>query len=432
MAAPIDARDFAALMAACGLQAADGPVAVAVSGGADSMALTLLAAGWGQAVALTVDHGLRPASADEARQVAGWLQARGIDHHTLTWRGDKPASGVQAAARQARYGALEGWCRDHGVGTLLLAHHRQDQAETFLLRLLRGSGVDGLAAMAAVGPPITGHDRPRLVRPLLDVSKARLRATLEAAGQPWLEDPSNQDTAFDRVRVRRLLADPPLEGLTVDRLADTARRLRRARLALEQATEALLDRAATPDPSGFCLLDTAALAAAPGEIALRALSRVLTTVGGRLYPPRLEPLERLWGQMRQDGFAGATLAGCQLAPLAGRVLVCREPEAATERLALAAGQRACWDGRFEVGLPAGDAPGTVAALGEAGWQDLVARQPGLRGSAIPFAARLSLPALWRDGRMVCAPHMDPAAGFQARFCPRRPLSPSVETGMSAD
>ena len=143
MAAPIDARDFAALMAACGLQAADGPVAVAVSGGADSMALTVLAAGWGQAVALTVDHGLRPGSADEACQVAGWLQARGIDHHTLTWRGDKPASGVQAAARQARYGALEGWCRDHGVGTLLLAHHREDQAETFLLRLLRVRNVSG-------------------------------------------------------------------------------------------------------------------------------------------------------------------------------------------------------------------------------------------------------------------------------------------------
>ncbi|HLU65659.1 MAG TPA: tRNA lysidine(34) synthetase TilS, partial [Kofleriaceae bacterium] len=167
-------------------------LAVAVSGGPDSLCLCLLAHGWakargGEVSALTVDHGLRPTSADEARQVAAWLGPRGIDHHVLRWTGAKPATAIQEAAREARYRLLGDWCRAAGVLHLLLAHHLDDQAETVAFRRARGSGPEGLAGMPAVRE-LAGL---RLLRPLLGVPKARLVATLEAAGQAWLEDPSN-------------------------------------------------------------------------------------------------------------------------------------------------------------------------------------------------------------------------------------------------
>ncbi|HZD25370.1 MAG TPA: tRNA lysidine(34) synthetase TilS, partial [Alphaproteobacteria bacterium] len=150
---PLTAAEFAALMAPFAPFEATPALAVAVSGGADSLALALLADGWarrrgGVATALTVDHGLRPEAAAEARRVGRWLAARGIPHRILRWRGDKPATAVQAKARAARYALLADWCRRHGVLHLLTAHHRGDQAETVLMRLAHGSGVDGLAGMA--------------------------------------------------------------------------------------------------------------------------------------------------------------------------------------------------------------------------------------------------------------------------------------------
>ncbi|MAG22807.1 MAG: tRNA lysidine(34) synthetase TilS, partial [Rhodospirillaceae bacterium] len=194
-------REFSALMKGLGPFEPEPCVAVAVSGGCDSMALALLAHDWaqgrgGQTVALSVDHRLRWESGAEARQAGRWLKARGLTHHILSWTGDKPRHGVQAAAREARYRLLFDWCRRHGVLHLLLAHHQEDQAETFLLRLGRGSGVDGLAGMA----PLSEVPTMRLLRPLLDVPKARLVATLQSRGQEWVEDPSNRDLAYARVR----------------------------------------------------------------------------------------------------------------------------------------------------------------------------------------------------------------------------------------
>ena len=170
-------------------------VAVAVSGGADSMALLLLAKDWAPGVAaLTVDHGLRAGSTAEAAQVAAWCASRRIPHCVLAWTGRKPSSGIQEASRTARYELLTQWCRDRGYPHLLVGHHLEDQAETFLIRMQRGSGVDGLAAM----PSTTARDGVRIVRPLLGVTPARLTAFLRAAGQPWIEDPSNDDPRFAR------------------------------------------------------------------------------------------------------------------------------------------------------------------------------------------------------------------------------------------
>ena len=165
-AKPISKKEFAASMAALGPFERPPALAVAVSGGADSMALTLLAADWaaarrGSIVALTVDHRLRNESRAEAKQVAAWLAARGIEHKILAWTGEKPSSDVQAAAREKRYELLEDWCRRQGILHLLVAHNLDDQAETFLLRLGRGSGLYGLSGMASVecmyAPEFGGH-----------------------------------------------------------------------------------------------------------------------------------------------------------------------------------------------------------------------------------------------------------------------------------
>lgn len=392
-------------------------VTIGVSGGADSMALALLASDWaaaagGALTALTVDHGLRPESAAEARRVAGWLAARGIAHRVLRWTGDKPHSGVQAAARAARYDLLTRWCRRNGVLHLLLAHHRDDQAETFILRLARGSGPDGLACMSA----IAGTPWPRMIRPLLDMEPARLRAVLAARGQDWIEDPSNRDPAYTRVRIRAALAASGDGGPNTARLAETARRLGLARAALEAQTAGLLARAATIHPAGFCRLDAALLAAAPEDIARRGLSRAITCIGGQSYAPRRERLDRLYralveGRLRRP----RTLGGCLIAPRRDGLLIAREPGAAAPPVPLEPGVESVWDGRFRMVPGAARAKGgSLGALGRDGWIRVAESWPEARETLIPPPARPSLPALRdRRGRVVAVPHL----GFRLASAP---------------
>ncbi len=415
-------------------------IAVAVSGGSDSMALVLLAARWagaqgGRATALIVDHGLRPGSAAEARRVAGWLDRHGIDRRVLRWRGEKPASGIQAAAREARYGLMTAWCRRHGVLHLLVGHHLEDQAETFVLRLDRGSGLDGLAAM----PALAETPWVRVLRPLLGASRADLREFLAAEGQDWIEDPSNRDDAFARVRVRRALSelDEARAGdeSVARRLAGTASRLGRARHALERDTARLLARTVTIYPTGHATVDSAAIARAPADIGLRALSRIVTCIGGGAYAPRRERLERLHARMADGGLKrGATLGGCLLSPGRTGVLVAREPEAIGERLTVRAPGEVIWDGRFRMtvgSLGSRRAPLVIAALGRGGWSKLIEKQPELRKIGIPGRVRHGLPALWSGGRPVCVPHLGyrrPAGAGKSRircivrFFPRHPAA----------
>jgi tRNA(Ile)-lysidine synthase len=396
-AAPLDAAEFNDLMAGFAPFEPGPHIAVGVSGGADSLALTLLADSWarsrgGTLVALTVDHRLRRQSSAEAAQLGTWLAARGIAHRILVWEGPRPQRGLQEAARAARYRLLEGWCAEQGVLHLLLAHHRQDQAETLLLRLARGSGLDGLGAMSAAAERASC----RILRPLLRIAPARLAATLRAERQTWIEDPSNQNRAFARARLRQSLPLLAEEGLTVDRLAATAERLGRARAALEVEVAALLARAVTLFPQGFARLDLRSIAAAPAEIGLRALAAVVTTVGGAEYPPRLERLERLYHVLTSGSLgSGRTLGGCRVLPRREGVLVCREPAAMAPPVAVRPGALVTWDGRFRLALatsapeglrlgPLGVAPADSAAAG------------------LPAVVRASLPALRNERQEVVA------------------------------
>jgi tRNA(Ile)-lysidine synthase len=327
-AKPLGALRFARLMRALGPFEKAPELAVAVSGGSDSLALTLLAARWaasqgGRVVAITVDHGLRPEAAAEARQVKQWLKQRAIRHVTLRWTGAKPASGLPAAARQARYELLARYCRRHGLLHLLLAHQAEDLAETFLIRLGHGSGLVGLAAMA----PIAEFGGVRLLRPLLGVSRATLRATLRAEGQSWIEDPTNQDMSFERARLRANM--PQLRALGIDgtAAAATAAALGCARARIEDHVAALLAHVAL-EPGGRARLSRRLLLEAPRPLALLALGWLLQTVGGQDYPPRNEAIERLLDWIAQGPGRGRTLAGCRIQAAAGRLTVWPEGEPA--------------------------------------------------------------------------------------------------------
>ena len=297
------------------------PGAVALSGGGDSLSLMHLLADWAKRrglappVVLIVDHALRKGSAAEARRAQAFARKAGLSAHILTRKGPAPKSGIEAAARDARYGLMGAWLKRHGIATLYVGHTLDDQAETFLLRLGRGSGLDGLSAMRALAPfPIPGFADLNLARPLLRLPRARLRAYLRSLGQDWLEDPMNSEARFARSRIRGLMPALEAAGLSAGRIADAAGHLARARQALELATEAVLARAALPD-GGRVLLDAKALLAAPREVGLRALAALLMAVSGAAYRPRFEALERLYDSVAAGKLGrGATLHGCRLFP----------------------------------------------------------------------------------------------------------------------
>ena len=322
IAVSLDAR-FAQVMDGF---AAHWPGAVAVSGGGDSLALMHLLAGWAKKarkappMVLVVDHGLRTHSRKEALGAAKKARALGLAATVLTAKGLPSRGGLEAAAREARYGLMGAWLRRRKLGVLYVGHSQDDQAETFLLRLARGSGLDGLAAMRPIAPwPDPDFSSLAVARPLLGITRAELRAYLAARGEDWVEDPMNDDPRFDRVRMRRLAPALAQAGLTPARIALAASHMADARAALEMVTEAVLARAVRATPTGAkqpgLLLDPEALAAAPRELSLRALAGLLQTVSGATYRPRFAALERLAAAMAGPGsLAGMTLSGCRIGP----------------------------------------------------------------------------------------------------------------------
>ena len=377
----------------------DAMVAVAVSGGADSLALAHLMKGLRPLVTLTVDHGLRSEASAEAAAAGRQLAEAGIPHHILTWDGEKPLSNIQAAAREARYRLLADWCAAHGISFLATAHHQEDQAETLLLRLARGSGVYGLAGMAPVAR-YGGDKGLTLIRPLLDVPRAALREYLQAHAIPWAEDPSNRDPRFDRIKVRQFLEAPPLEGLSAQRLAETAKRLRRSRDALEFYESEWLTTWVTECEPGYLILEAAALDAGPADIVLRGLASLCRAFVPGAYTPRMEKVERLLASLRKEDSA-QTLYGVLFSRSDNKILLVREAGACKAPVALEDG--ATWDNRFEISV-SGDTRGLeIGALGEDGWRQAVTKWPEVRATSVPYMVRLSQPAIFHEGQLRALP-----------------------------
>ena len=390
-------------------------LALAVSGGPDSLALMHLAARWRDArrespelIVLTVDHGLRAGSRDEALMVGRAADAAGLPHAVLTWTHDGVGTSLQARARAARYDLMAAYAHAHDIPALVTAHHLDDQAETFLMRLKRGSGLDGLSAIPEQGD----WAGLTLLRPLLEMRKERLVAIAEEAGLPFVTDPSNADAQFERGRLRGAMEALGALGLTAEAIALSARRLRRARAALDAASGDFLARHAETSAAGYAAIDLAALTDAPEEIALRALSRVIATVGGGADPVRLAKLETLLAALNAEPDTAHTLARCRIAPKGGRLFIVREMrKEGLPVLDLRPGEGVLWDNRFriELGMGAGMAV-TVRALGDAGLQDLRQREAL---PPVPRIAARTLPACWRGEMLLGLPDFGQALTFEA-------------------
>jgi tRNA(Ile)-lysidine synthase len=384
-------------------------LAVAVSGGADSLALTILVDDWaracgGSVIGLIVDHGLRPEAADEARLTARRLAERGIAARVLTLRDLRHGPALAERARQERYRALVTACAELDALHLLLGHHAGDQAETVAQRVLRGSASAGLAGMACVVELPT----VRLLRPLLAVPSEVLRGFLRDHGADWVEDPSNRDARALRVRLRVGLAQHEDAAAGIAAIGNAGAIAANVRAAEEERSAAALGAGVTLRPEGFAVLQTARLPTA-------ALRPLIQLVSGAVYPPSPDAVADV-----ASSPAPATLAGVRLLP-AGRLgpglLLMREEAAMAPAVPAIPGT--IWDGRFRLAgtatVPAG---ATLGALG-----DDAARFRVRDG--LPTAVLRTLPALRVDGTLVAVPHLlypDAAAceRMHVTFSPPRP------------
>jgi tRNA(Ile)-lysidine synthase len=426
-AEPLTLAEFGASLAALAQFESRPFLAVAVSGGPDSLALSILADRWscdrgGEICALIVDHRLRPESGAEARTVAAWLEARSIRHAVLAWTGEKPQSGIQAAARDARYRLLAGWCRANGCLHLLTAHHREDQLETHLIRRRAHSGPDGLAGMSAIRELVDC----RLLRPLLGFPRMRLRALLEAEGQPFISDPSNFDPAFERSRLR--LSDSSVTGTGDDHdqfAAVGAYGI--VRSAHQRAASAAFGRFVTMHPAGFATLDPAMVDAVPPWVAERVLSAVFATIGGNSYSPRRDPIARL-REVIASQRRGHSLGGSRFLRWRQHVFIIRELASAARPALLAPGTRISWDRRFEVSLVAtARKPLSIGYLGAVGVAELNRLRLPLKRDDLPRLLFPLLPTAWDNDGIAAVPHL----GFRRKgildvprfvFRPRNPLT----------
>ena len=398
-------------------------IAIAVSGGSDSMALALLAQDWAEAagldlLALTVDHGLREQSGAEAKSVADWLRHRGIAAEILCWTGPHPKSGIQQAAREARYRLMAARCREIGISALLLGHQREDQVETMLMRLSKGSGLEGLAAMRAAA----NWQDLRLLRPLLGASRDQLRQYLLHQGQDWIEDPSNENPDFTRTHVGAVArALGQLPGSSLETIALSARRLDRASQALDQLTSERFDGFCQISPYGFISFSGETITECPAEIGLRLLARALSMVvgdGGRI---KLKSLEQLYERLFISNASHAeTLAGCHITKYRKNWMICRElGREGLPEMQLSAGASLLWDHRFLVSdMAANDshAPLVIRRIGTDGWRGLDKLALTEEERKLPVLVRESLPAVWSGEKLLAVPLFsgDPAQSIIAK------------------
>ncbi|WP_297774653.1 tRNA lysidine(34) synthetase TilS [uncultured Roseovarius sp.] len=380
---------------------------VAVSGGSDSLALLFLLQEWQRSGgpvlhAVTVDHGLRPDAAAEAMQVERICGQLGIAHVTLHWRGWDGKGNLPDHARRARYRLIADWAEANGVRDVAIGHTRDDQAETFLMRLARGAGLDGLSAMRArwTDGRVTFH------RPMLGLGRATLQEYLRARGQTWTDDPTNADTAYERPRARAALAALAPLGLDADKLSTVAQTLAEARTALYHAAHAAL-RDLGDIEAGDLLLHHDGFNAVPDDVARRVLQAALRWLSGADYVPRGQALTNLLVAARAG--QAMTLQGCLLLPAQhGRLRLTREFDAVK---ALRAPAHALWDGRWRADGPDITGDIEIAALGPEG----LARCPDWRGSGLPHASALATPGLWKGSTLVAAPLMGWTNGWTLKL-----------------
>ena len=390
-------------------------IAVAVSGGADSTALCLLTRQFAskhgaEMIAFVVDHGLRPCSAEQAAITIKRLEQRGIVCRLLKWEGEKPSRGIEQAAREARYRLLFQACEEEGCGSLLLGHHRQDQAETFLIRRARGSGVVGLAGMSAVRE--TGFGR--ILRPLLGVSPQDLKEYDLFCDMPWVEDETNLTDQFERGRLRRTLTPEQIEDAFQQTLIYGKKRRK-----IEEETAAFVSQNTEVSDKGYLLFSKKAFFSLSEETSLFCLGDFLRFIADRPYAPRTDPLKGLYEKMRTLSFGGVTLGGCRISACSkDRVLIWREESDLPAPEKIAGRTEFGWD-RFSFRLdfvPSDTMFVAPLKNADAGKRDF------------PKRAFCVLPAIFDNEGLFIAPHLGykrTKGNCQVVFSPRNRLCRSA-------
>jgi len=385
-------------------------VAVAVSGGSDSMAalhLMTQAGFWPHAV--TVDHGLRAEAGQEAAFVAGVCDRLDVPHVTLRWEHGAIEGNLQDAARVARYRLIAEWATAEGISHVALGHTADDQAETFLMRLARGAGVDGLSGMRGRWD----EGRVTFTRPFLSQTRAALRVYLERHGQPWVDDPSNADARFERVRARQVLAQLMPLGITAEVLGGVAGNLSDVRQALE-AHCAEVARTITTPALGEVVFDRRGLMAAACEVRRRLLVGALRWVASAPYPPRADKVAALEHAIVTG--ADKTLAGCRITVSEDTVRVFREARAVRD---LVCGTRAVWDNRWVFEGPH-EQDLEIRALGAEGLRACT----DWRNTGLPRAVLIATPSIWRGHDLISAPIAGFLNGWRAKLVKGRDDFPS--------
>jgi len=379
-------------------QAPKGSFGVAVSGGGDSVALLHLLYAWGfkngrKIYVATVNHNLRKEAREEAGFVADLCQNLNLNHSILSWENWDGKGNLQNEARNARKSLLRGWACDLGLSAVALGHTEDDQAETFLMRLARGSGVDGLSGMQAVS-----GDNPVWIRPMLDISRSDLRDYLTGIGQGWIEDPSNKSEKFDRVKFRNAMPALAELGLTARRLASTAKGLQPARAALEQMTLKAAHHSCRLDKFGTVALDLEVLQAQPMDIQYRVLSHAVGWVTGTVYRPRFSALKSVYDLLRQG--KSQTLAGCYIKVVSSKQVIVMRELANMASTPVSAG---CFDRRWRVIADPCVMDADIRALGADGLIQL----KDWRNLGVKRDILLQAPAAWQGNVVISAP----LAGF---------------------
>ena len=379
-------------------------IALAVSGGSDSMALLRLVAQWAKGSpkisVLTVDHGLRPEAAAETAKVAAWCYGLAVDHHTLRWEGVKPKTGLQAKARTARYDLMSNWCEANRVKFLLTGHTQDDQAETVLMRQARTDTAESLAGIWET----TTWSGVKVLRPLLGQSREALRHYLKGIGQPWIDDPSNSDMRFERVRIRQTLADESRPDLRKVELADIADKAGRAARALASATELWINGQLTSYPEGFGIIPRAGFCELGPELQRRVLQQLLQIygAGNRAEPGELDHLAT-WAMGQEN--SRRTLGGAVLACRHASLLIGREwARISPVPAPVPDSGETLWDGRFLVKAPPKTQVIPVGSL-----------QGVARREDIPRFVQQSLPAVLLGNDGAAIPHLGLGRGVSAKF-----------------
>jgi tRNA(Ile)-lysidine synthase len=370
-------------------------IGVALSGGGDSTALLHLCLAAGMRVeAVTVDHRLRPESAEEAASVAASCARLGVPHAVRVWDHGAVTGNLMDQARRARMALIADWARERGLRVVALGHTRDDQAETVLMGLARAAGISGLSGMR----PEWEAAGVRFCRPLLGAGRAELRDWLLAEGIAWIDDPTNDDPRFTRIRARRaLVALAPL-GITAGRLAEVAANLAEVQVALDAQVAEAAGRLIHEEAGAF-RIDLAILKE-PGEVRRQLVTATVRWLSGADYAPRAGEIERLTEAMAAG--RDATLAGCRWR----KGWLMREPRAvADQRVPIGA----VWDGRWRIVGP--DAPkAEVRALGAEGLRLC----PTWRATGLPREVLQVTPAIWQDDRLISAPLAGLSAAWQAQ------------------